>query len=105
LDKGISLIIIICLIAFLSIRDSVKKKETSLEISSSSSYINDPYFKKYSEIFPFALKTSKEGEIEIESSGFEEIFDDKFFFKKENSLNFAKKIVEQVSKSSYNSDF
>ena len=107
---GISLILF-CLIAVLFFRDSDKKKDTSLEkeksleISSSSSYLNDPYFKKYSEIFPFALRTSKEGQIEIENSMFEEISEDKLSFKKETSLNSHKTEVDEESKSSYNSDF
>ena len=107
---GISLILF-CLILILFFRDSDKKKETSLEkeksleISSSSSYLNDPYFKKYFEIFPFALRTSKEGQIEIENSMFEEISEDKLSFKKETSYNFKKIGVDQESKSFYNSDF
>ena len=82
-----------------------EKNETSSQITSSSSYLNDPYFKKYSEIFPFALRTNKEGVIEIENSMFEEISEDKLSFKKENSLNYEKKEIEQESKSSYNYDF
>ena len=35
---------------------------TSLEKASSSS-LNDPYFKKYSEFFPFSLRVNKEGQI------------------------------------------
>jgi len=110
----ISLIIIFCLIAILFFRDSDKKEtilkiteknETSSQISSSSSYLNDPYFKAYSKIYPFALRTSKEGVIEIENSMFEEIPKDKLSFQNESEFNLVKKVVEQESKSSYNYDF
>ena len=100
---GVSLIVL-CLIIILLCKVS-NKNETSLQISSSSPLLKDPYFKKYSEIYPFALRTSKEGQIEIENSGFEEISEDKLSFKNETSMLQNTKEVEQESKISYNSDF
>ena len=106
---GISLIlfclIIIVLCQTLDKKENPVKNEDPLDISSSSSFKNDPYFKKYSEFFPFALRADREGKIEIENSGFQEISEDKLSFIKENSYSVRKVEVEKEFKSSYNSDF
>ena len=109
-------LILVCLIIILICKTSDKnensvkqenpvKNEDPLDISSSSSFKNDPYFKRYSEIFPFALRADSEGKIEIENSGLEEISEDKLSFIKESSYSVKKIEVEQEEKSSYNSDF
>lgn len=102
---GLSLIslLLFCLIIILLFKKS-DENGTSLEKVSSTS-LNDPYFKKYSEFFPFSLRVNKEGQIEIENSSLEEISVDKLSFKKENSYSLKKVEVEQELKSSYSSDF
>ena len=60
---GLSLIslLLFCLIIILLFKKS-DENGTSLEKLSSST-LNDPYFKKYSEFFPFSLRVNKEGQI------------------------------------------
>jgi hypothetical protein len=103
INIGISLILF-CLIIIL-LCQVFNKNETSPQIQSSSSYLNDPYFKKYSVILPLTLKENKEGKIEMENCMFEAITSDKITFKKESSYSLKKVEVDQELNSSDNSDF